>query len=90
MADDDARRNAALERLKNKRGFWQNVIAYVVINGFLVIVWAVTGAGYFWPVWVMAGWGVGLVLHGWNAFFVKPITEADIEREMRNNDPPVA
>jgi hypothetical protein len=35
---------------------------YVVINGFLVGVWFLTG-GYFWPIWVILGWGLGLVLH---------------------------
>jgi len=42
-----------------------------------------TGGGYFWPAWVIAGWGVGLVLHGWEVFVRRPITEADIEQEMR-------
>jgi hypothetical protein len=30
----------------------------------LVVIWAVTGAGYFWPVWPMLGWGIGLFSHG--------------------------
>jgi len=88
--EDDERRKAAIERLNNKRGFWRNLVAYVVVNGFLIGVWAITGAGYFWPVWVLAGWGIGLVLHAWNAFFVRPITEEDIEREMRHGGPSVA
>jgi hypothetical protein len=90
MVDDDERRKAAVERLKNKRGFWQDLVGYVVVNGFLVIIWAVTGAGYFWPVWLMGAWGIGLVLHAWNAFFMRPITEEDIEREMRKDGPTVA
>ena len=36
---------------------------YVIINGFLVIVWALAGAGYPWFLWVMAGWGIGLAFH---------------------------
>ncbi len=83
MVDDDQQRKAAIERLNNKRGCWQHVVAYVVVNAFLVLIWAVTGAGYFWPIWVLAGWGIGLVLHAWTAFFTKPITEEDIQREMR-------
>jgi uncharacterized membrane protein YecN with MAPEG domain len=73
----------ARKRLQARRDFGANLISYVVINAFLVGVWAMTGAGYFWPVWVMAGWGVGLVLHAWEVFVRRPITEADIEREMR-------
>lgn len=28
-----------------------------------MIVWALTGAGYPWFLWVMAGWGIGLASH---------------------------
>jgi uncharacterized membrane protein YecN with MAPEG domain len=83
MVDDEHQRKAAIERLNNKRGFWQNVVAYVVVNAFLVLIWAVTGAGYFWPIWVMGAWGIGVVLHAWTAFFTKPISEEEIQREMR-------
>ena len=76
-------RKAAVERLKAKRAFWQNVASYVVINAFLIGIWWFTGHGYFWPMWVLLGWGFGLVMHAWTVFGQKPITEADIEREMR-------
>jgi hypothetical protein len=82
MTDDFERREAAISRLKNKRAFWQGLVAYVVINLFLVGVWAVTGAGYFWPIWIMAGWGMGVVLHAYSTFVQRPITEEDVDREM--------
>jgi hypothetical protein len=37
---------------------------FVAVNVGLVVLWAVTGAGYFWPVWPMLWWGVGLALGG--------------------------
>jgi hypothetical protein len=40
------------------------VPAFLLVNALLVIVWAVTGAGYFWPVWPILGWGIGLVGKG--------------------------
>ncbi|MBA3437053.1 MAG: XRE family transcriptional regulator, partial [Thermoleophilaceae bacterium] len=27
----------------------------------LVAIWALTGEGYFWPVWPALGWGIGLM-----------------------------
>src|SRR5262249_20110279 len=54
-------RDAARKRLEAKRGFVSNLVAYVVINGFMIAVWAVTGGGYFWPAWLLGGWGVALV-----------------------------
>jgi signal transduction histidine kinase len=34
------------------------------ISLFLVAVWAVTGAGYFWPVWTLGGLAFGVLVHG--------------------------
>ena len=40
-----------------------HVAAYVAVNVMLVAIWALTGFGYFWPVWPMLGWGIGIVSH---------------------------
>lgn len=73
---------AARKRVERKRKFRADVVAYVVINACLIGAWAATGAGYFWPGWVLAGWGVALVLDAWNVFFQRPISPEDIEREL--------
>ncbi len=88
--DDDERRAAAVKRLEEKRDFRTHIVTYVVVNSFLVGIWAVTGSGYFWPVWPILGWGIGLVLHAWTIYGQRPITESDIEAEMRRHrgDPP--
>lgn len=80
-------REAAIARLKNKRSFTQDVVSFVVVNAFLVGVWAFTGAGYFWPAWVMGAWGIGLVMHAWTAFGQRPITEEEIQREIQRGGP---
>ena len=36
--------------------------AFVGVNVLLVAIWAVTGAGHFWPAWVMVWWGFALAL----------------------------
>jgi hypothetical protein len=72
----------ARKRVTDRRDFGSHLVVYAVINGFLVLVWAVTGAGYFWPAWVMGGWGIGLVLHAWEVFVRRPVTEADVEAEL--------
>jgi hypothetical protein len=35
--------------------------AFVTTSLLLVAIWALTGAGYFWPVWPILGWGVFVV-----------------------------
>jgi uncharacterized membrane protein YecN with MAPEG domain len=76
-------RAAARKRVEAKRSFMSNLVAYVVVNAFLVLMWSVTGAGYFWPGWVLGAWGAGLVLHAWDTFARVPVTEADIDAEVR-------
>jgi hypothetical protein len=75
-------REAARRRLQARRDFGSHLVSYVVVNAFLIGVWAVTGGGYFWPVWVIACWGMGLVLHAWDVFWRRPLTEADIDAEL--------
>ena len=88
MEELDQRRTAAVKRLEEKRDFRTHVVTYVIVNAAMIAIWAVTGAGYFWPAWVLLGWGVGLVLHAWSVWGEKPITEDQIEREMRHQATP--
>ena len=76
-------REQARKRVEKKHKFRGDVVAYVIINLVLMGTWAVTGAGYFWPGWVLAGWGVLLLLDAWNLYFRRPITEDEIDEEMR-------
>jgi hypothetical protein len=86
---DENGRVEARKRLEKRRDFATHAVAYVVVNLMLIGVWAVTGAGYFWPAWVLLGWGAGLVLNAWDVYFRRPITEADIDRELtRGREPP--
>jgi hypothetical protein len=34
---------------------------FVLVSLMLVGIWALTGMGYFWPVWPIAGWGISFV-----------------------------
>ena len=81
----DQARAEARRRVQRKREFSANLAAYVVVNAFLVVIWWMSGRGYFWPIWVMAGWGVGLAMHGYEVYFRRPITDADVEAEMRRS-----
>jgi hypothetical protein len=40
-----------------------HVRTYLWVSLGLVVLWAVTGMGYFWPMWPMLGWGIGVVSH---------------------------
>lgn len=74
-------REQAIQRLKKKRDFKVHVLMYVSVNTFLVVIWAVTGAGFFWPIFPILGWGIGVVANAWDVYGRKPISEEEIRRE---------
>jgi 2TM domain len=78
----DSPRTAARKHIEKRRGLQAGMVAYVVVNAFLVAIWAMTGGGYFWPGWVIAGWGVGMAFALWD-YIRGPISDADIDDELR-------
>lgn len=86
MHDPTDERELARKRLQDRREFTSHVVAYVVVNAFLIGVWALTSpSGYFWPAWVLAGWGMGMLLHAYETFFHRPVTEADVDAELHRH-----
>jgi hypothetical protein len=81
---DTELRQRALERLKKRHDFRGHVLIYLAVNAFLVVLWAVTTGtdAFFWPVFPIAGWGIGVVAHWWDAYHGDDISEDDIRREM--------
>ncbi|NND76388.1 MAG: 2TM domain-containing protein [Ilumatobacter sp.] len=88
MDQHDTRRSAAIARITDKRDFRTHALLYFAVNALLVVIWAASGVGYFWPIWPIAGWGIGVVLHAWNVFGQKPISETEIAEEMHRLDGP--
>lgn len=62
--------------------FRVHVVIYVMVNSFLVAIWAMSGSGYFWPIFPIVGWGIGVVANAWDAFGRDEPTERQISREM--------
>jgi hypothetical protein len=81
-----APRDRAVQRLKKRRDFRAHLLVYVLVNGFVVLIWALTGSGFFWPVIPIAAWGIGLVLNAWDVYWRREITEQDIRHEMERED----
>ncbi|NIK59179.1 2TM domain-containing protein [Kribbella shirazensis] len=78
--DDDLREQAVTE-LQKRRELAGHLMAFVLVNTFLVIIWYVTGAGFFWPVFPIFAWGIGVVFHTWDVLWPQP-TESSIRSTM--------
>jgi hypothetical protein len=64
-----ARRPAGPRRTEWRR----HVLAFVAVNLLLVGIWAASGAGYFWPIWPLLGWGFALASHTSESFLGRPL-----------------
>jgi hypothetical protein len=74
-------RERALAHLKKKRDFWAHLLVYIMFNSLLVVVWAMTSQGFFWPIFIIAGWGIGVVMNAWDVWH-GDFSEAQVAREM--------
>ncbi|MGH2956279.1 MAG: 2TM domain-containing protein [Solirubrobacterales bacterium] len=82
-SSEEGLRKEALASIRRKRAFRQTAICYVLVNAFLVLIWALGDAGYFWPGWVIGGWGIGLGFQGWDAYHRRRhVSEDEVSREM--------
>jgi hypothetical protein len=77
-------RERAVARLKKKRDFHAHLLIYFLVNVFLVVIWAVTDVGgFFWPIFLIVGWGIGVVMNAWDVYLKEDISEDAIQREIR-------
>ena len=84
---EQAARDRAVTQLKKRRDFHGHLLVYVLVNTFLVVIWAVVDAhGFFWPVFPIVGWGIGVVMNAWDVYSRPPITEDDVQREIERED----
>ena len=73
----------AKKRVKAKKDFYVHLAAYLCVNTFLIIIWAVTTSGVFpWFVFPLGGWGIGLAFHFLDVFVLqRKLDRTAIEKE---------
>src|SRR5262245_18314696 len=76
-------RAVAIEQLRKKRGLTAHLITYLSVNLLLVGIWYATGHGFFWPVFPILGWGIGVAFNIWDVYVPERLTEERIQREMQ-------
>jgi signal transduction histidine kinase len=55
-----AERPALIGRFRGSRGLAGTAGVFAVFELFFIAIWAITGGGYFWPVWPLLGMAIGL------------------------------
>ena len=68
---DDERYEKARKRVQEIKGFYSNLISYILINVLLIIINLVTSPGSLWFYWVTIFWGIAIVIHAVKTFVLK-------------------
>lgn len=79
----EEQRQWAIKRIRAKQALRIHLVVYLAVNTLLVAIWAITSPGYFWPIWPMLGWGIGLAAHAVTVTVgPRQISEERINREL--------
>jgi transcriptional regulator with XRE-family HTH domain len=70
----------ALAHVRKIKGFYIHLAQYVVIVAALAALNLIVSPRYLWVVWVAAGWGLGVLIHGLRVFGRIPFLDAQWER----------
>lgn len=80
------------EKIKKLKGFYANLTAYVLVIPFLAWINYVTNVGFPWIIFPTVGWGIGVAVHGMEAYNYHPILGKDWEerkvKELMKKDNP--
>jgi hypothetical protein len=86
MSEEQDLRDFARKRLKKQQEFKQYLGVWVGVSILVTGIWFLTSPdGFFWPMWVIFGMGVGALFTGIDAYGPgqkKLITEADVDAEV--------
>ena len=58
----------AKKKVENLKAFYIHLVIYVLVNILLFVVNLVTYDGYWWFIYPLGGWGMGLIAHSLSTF----------------------
>lgn len=71
----------AIQHVKQLKEFYNHAVSFVVvITGLTLLNW-LSGVDYWWVLWVILGWGIGLAAHAAEVFEMMPFLNADWEKK---------
>ena len=74
----------AQKKVEDIKGFYGNLIAYIIFNGFFLVLNLLTSPNELWFYWPLLGWGIGVLFHGMRVFNYSPFLSKDWEaRKMK-------
>ncbi|GAA0441599.1 2TM domain-containing protein [Lentibacillus halophilus] len=54
----------AKEKVERLKDFYSHLIVYGLVNTLLFVINMVTNPDYWWFLYALGGWGIGIIIHG--------------------------
>lgn len=72
---------------KKRAGFKWSFSMYILVNLMLIAIWFYTSGNtdYFWPIWPILGWGLGIVIQYLEAYHGNKLFSVQNEYEKLKN-----
>ncbi len=89
-SNNDTKYQRAQARVGELKGFYNHLGIYTIFVIFFLLLNYYSG-GFFWAIFPIAGWGIGVLGHAfntfrWNPFFSKDWEKRKIDEYVRNDD----
>jgi hypothetical protein len=76
----------ASKRVKELKEFYGNLTSFCIVIPFLAALNLLTAPGYWWFLWPMLGWGIGIAFHAVNVFGIGKNWEEKKIRELMEEE----
>ena len=81
--EEELLRQRAVKQVRKRRDFYGHLLVFVLVNAAVITIWATIGdGGFLWPIFLILGWGIGLVMNAWDVFYRSYEDEGQIQREI--------
>jgi len=71
----------AKKRVKEIKGFYGNLVSYILVISFLTFINLKYTPEHLWFYWPMLGWGIGVLFHAFGVFNIVPFFGDDWEEK---------
>jgi len=78
---EEERYYKARKRVEEIKGFYGNLVSFIVVNIFLMVLNLTTSPNHLWFFWPLLWWGIGVVFHGLKVFNYMPFFSKDWEEK---------
>jgi hypothetical protein len=83
MNNEQMRDQELWKMAKLRVAFKWSLASYIIVNTFLIGIWffAEGETAYFWPIWPIMGWGIGIGFQYFNAYHGNKFISTEEEYE---------